>query len=168
MAAIRARQEIYAIKYFQKLGLQFPSANRLFGHEEVIANQILFPILNKLGYDTKDLADPKPQFYHEIVGERREADYGVFPYDTVARKDRLIKLYGILADVKTYKEELTTKLEEKLAGYCALAGALYGMLTNGESIIVIRPIRGAVDWDYANEVPKLAQLTNEIKGYPHI
>ncbi|GEM_PF-3140046 len=165
MAAIRPRQSIAASKYFAKLGLTFPTPSHLVGHEEVVAQQVLFPLLTKLGYDTTKDLQPKPSLEHAIVGERREADYGILPYATVPRNSKLMKLFGMVADVKKFKEALTPQMEEKLAGYCALFGALYGILTNGEELVVVKPVRGAVDWDYVNEIPNRTRLANESRGY---
>ena len=140
----------------ENLGLVLPPPSVARGHEDNVAH-LLRPILEALGYDwTSDVAH-KPQFTHAILGERREADLGVLRYNS--------NFFGIAVDLKPYGETLTYGMVEKLAGYCGLAGALYGILTNGVEIIVIKLTRGVVQWQYESAIPTKEELQSQLRGY---
>jgi len=145
----------------KKLRMPIPHPSQLTGHEDNVGD-LLISILEKLGYDAKADIKKKPQIKHAIVKGRREPDLGVYRY----RVSRNIQLYGIVTDFKAYRSELTLSMEEKLAGYCGLAGALYGILTNGAGIIIIKPTRGVVEWSYCDRIPKKYELVEELKAKP--
>ena len=136
----------------------YPSPSDLSGHEDNIGQKLLIPILTALGYD--DIRE-KPQLFHAITGkQKREPDYGIYEYNKRTAKR---VMFGMIAEKKAYGTALTPELEEKLAGYCVLTGALYGILTNGKSIIVIKLKRGAISWDYINQIPSKSELEKELK-----
>ena len=136
----------------------YPTLSELSGHEDNIGQKLLIPILTALGYD--DIRE-KPQLFHAITGkQKREPDYGIYEYNKSSAKRTM---FGMIAEKKAYGATLTHEIEEKLAGYCVLTGALYGILTNGKSIIVIKPKRGAICWDYINQIPSKSELENELK-----
>lgn len=139
--------------YFQPLDL--------IGHEDNVGQKFFLPFMEAIGYNRNTDIEAKPQIRHQIVKSGREPDFGVYQYDTSSKGQAL---YGIVADVKRYGRELTEDMEEKLAGYCVLTGALYGILTNGQIAIFIRPKVGAVDWDYLDVVPTKKDLIEELEG----
>ncbi|HDG63810.1 MAG TPA: hypothetical protein ENG72_00340, partial [Thermococcus sp.] len=139
----------------EELGIMLPPARVAFGHEDNVAN-LLYPILEALGYEWTDIVK-KPRFKHPIIGQPREADLGILRYNS--------GFYGIIAELKTYGERLTDDMIEKLAGYCGLAGALYGILTNGQLISIIKLERGIVKWDYVTSIPKRSDLVSELLAY---
>ena len=140
----------------QNLRVALPSAEVAQGHEDNVAH-LLRPILEELGYDWADDVAYKPQFTHAILGQRREADLGILPYNE--------SMFGMVVDLKAYGEPLKYEMVEKLAGYCGLAGALYGILTNGVDVVVIRLTRGVVRWEYQDAIPSKQRLQNELRGY---
>ncbi|HEC91678.1 MAG TPA: hypothetical protein ENI51_01575, partial [Candidatus Atribacteria bacterium] len=161
------RKEILVEEYIKKYGL-FIHPEELQQHEDNVGEKVLVPLLICLGYSEKDIIR-KPRLLHTIISKSGiEPDYGIFPYKEriykIKNKTVSTKQYGIVVDVKKYKKELTKEMEDKLAGYCALSGAIYGILTNGEKLIVIQPIRGAVEWDYLDYIPTKNQLERIIKG----
>lgn len=152
------RKEIEARDLWNKLNILFdyPSDVLLRGHEDNIS-RVLLQLFKALGYDDSDIKE-KPQIIHAITGKnRREPDYGIYKYEK--KQER----YGMVVDKKSYGLPITDEMEEKTAGYCVLAGALYGIITNGEIIIVIKPTRGAVQWDYEGSIPSREQLESELK-----
>jgi len=161
------RKEILVENYIKKYGL-FIHPEELQEHEDNVGEKVVVPLLMCLGYSEKDIVR-KPRLLHTIISKSGvEPDYGIYQYkERIYRvKNRSVstKQYGIVIDVKKYKKELTKEMEEKLAGYCALAGALYGILTNGEKMTVIEPTRGAVEWKYLDYIPTKKQLEKAIKG----
>jgi hypothetical protein len=104
----------------KQLGLQAMKPEQIAGHEDNIGENVLVPILGKLGYNHLDI-ERKPSLSHAIVGEIRAPDFGICRYQDEPRR-----LFGMVADVKASDVTLGPNLEEKLAGYCGLAGASYG------------------------------------------
>ncbi|RLI78804.1 hypothetical protein DRP04_09770 [Archaeoglobales archaeon] len=139
----------------EELGVELPPAEVAYGHEDNVAN-LLYPILEALGYEWTDIVK-KPRFTHPIIGQPREADLGILRYNS--------KFYGIIVELKTYGERLTEDIIEKLAGYCGLAGALYGIWTNGQLISIIKLHRGIVKWDYVTNIPDKNKLVSELQTY---
>ncbi len=139
----------------EELNIELPPEKVAYGHEDNVAN-LLYPVLEALGYEWTDIVK-KPRFKHPIIGQPREADLGILRYNS--------KFYGIIVELKTYGERLTDDMVEKLAGYCGLAGALYGILTNGQLISIIKLHRGIVKWDYVTNVPERSELLSELQTY---
>jgi type I restriction-modification system DNA methylase subunit len=155
------RAVISVSEYFKSLGLKYPSLDSLQGQEDNVGENIIVPLLEARRYINPLDIIRKPQILHEIVGSRREPDYGIYQYQTKPRV-----LFGVVVDVKKFDEQLTPKMEEKLAGYCGLAGARYGLLCNGKELIIIRPIRGVVEWEYCDSIPDKEVLKKEIISEP--
>jgi len=155
------RVVISVSEYFKSHELKMPSRNSLQGQEDNVGENEIIPLLEAHGYINPFDIFRKPQILHEIVGNRREPDYGVYQYQSSPRV-----LFGMVVDVKKYDEQLTPKMEEKLAGYCGLAGAIYGLLCNGRELIIIRPNRGVVEWEYCSSLPDKESLQKEIISEP--
>jgi predicted RNA methylase len=143
------------------MGLTPPSPKQVSGHEDNVGENVLVPLLKSAGYDVESDIFRKPTLRHEIVGQMRAPDFGVYRYEEKSRQ-----FFGIVADVKRTDVTLTHKLEEKLAGYCGLAGASFGVLTNGVDLIVIQPNNGVVDWDYFRKIPTKTELVRKIHKTP--
>jgi len=156
--------EIAVSDLMQKLSILWVHPSRLQGHEDNVGENVLIPIFNALGFDVKneDEVKRKPRLSHIIISKSGlEPDYGILKYGET--KDGS-PLFGMVADSKRYKSELTYEMEQKLAGYCGLTGGVIGVLTNGEKIIVIKPIRGVVEWVYLDKIPSKAELHKELAG----
>lgn len=145
-------------KLMDEAGLPPLTPDLLAGHEDNIIQNVLVPLLRHAGYDQHY---NKPSLSHAIVGEVRAPDLAVARY-----REKPTPLFGIVADAKRADMPLSPKLEEKLAGYCGLAGASYGIITNGVDLIVIRPKNGVVDWDYASKIPTSKELAKKIDRQP--
>jgi len=139
----------------RSVGVPPPHPSELMGHEDNVGEKGLLPILNALGYDSNRDVKRKPTLRHPLLkGGWRQPDYGVLEYN----KNK----YGMVVSIKPYGERLTEELEGELCGWCALAGSLYGVLTNGDEVIIIKPIRGVVEWDELDKIPSKAQLETEL------
>jgi type I restriction enzyme M protein len=145
-------------KLMDEAGLPPVNPDLLIGHEDNVIQSVLVPLLRHAGYCE---IYNKPTLSHAIIGEPRAPDVGVAKY-----RDSPSPLFGIVADAKRTDVALSSKLEEKLAGYCGLAGASYGILTNGIDLIVIQPKSGVVDWDYLSRIPTAAELMKKIERRP--
>lgn len=153
-------EKIKVAKIAEKYNLHF-MARDFSGHEDNVGQKFFVPFMEALGYDHNKDIDAKPQIKHQIVKNVREPDFGIYQYDTYSRGQAM---FGIVADVKRYGRNLTEDMVEKLAGYCVLTGALYGILTNGQSAVFIRPEKGAVDWEYIDSIPTKEQLIEELES----
>ena len=137
------------------LGLSLPPSSALRGHEDNVGEKVVGPILRALKYDPSLDIFPKPTLTHPILrGGARFPDYGVLEYDR--------KRYGMVVSLKPYGEGLTLSHEGELCGYCALAGSLYGLLTNGIELVVIKPRRGVIEWEQVSSIPSKLQLQGEL------
>ncbi len=145
-------------KLMEEAGLPTPLPEQLEGHEDNVAENVLVPLLRRAGYGK---IYRKPTLSHAILGEVRAPDIGVARY-----RELPSPLFGIVADVKRPDVPLSAKLHEKLAGYCGLAGASYGILTNGVELIIIRPKNGVVDWDYIGRIPTAKELDRLVEKKP--
>ena len=155
--------KIAVSELMQKLSIFGFHPSRLQGHEDNVGENVLIPIFNALGFDIKneDELKRKPRLSHVIISKSGlEPDYGILKYGET--KDGS-PLFGMVADSKRYKSQLTDEMEEKLAGYCGLTGAVIGILTNGEEIIVIKPTRGVVDWAYLDKIPSKSELHKQLE-----
>jgi len=139
-----------------RLNITLPGYDVALGHEDNII-RILKPIFETLEYDWDRDVTYKPSFTHNILGQRREADLGIVKYNN--------NLFGIVVDLKRFGERLTPEMVEKVAGYCGLAGALYGILTNGRELIITKLTRGIVRWDYVDSIPRKPELLQELQEY---
>ncbi len=142
-------------------GLSYPAPEQLAGHEDNVGQHVLIPLFQAAGYSEVFDIFHKPTLTHAIVGQLRAPDFGVYRYQEQPKP-----LFGMVADVKAAGETLTPSMEEKLAGYCGLAGASYGVLTNGADLVVLRPKRGVVDWDYLDHIPTRDELTRRLDERP--
>ena len=111
-------------------------------------NDLLTAVLNKLGYRNEDIV-VKPVVRHPLLQEIT-FDYGVLKCD----ENRYGMVVSIVDEIK--REEL-----ERLCGICSLTGALYGVLTNGRELVVIKPKSG-VEWEYLTEIPSKVELRLEL------
>jgi type I restriction enzyme M protein len=146
--------KIAVAKLLKDAGLPAIAPEDIVGHEDNVVEKVLVPLIRHAGYEQ---IERKPTLFHAIVGEPRAPDLGVARY-----RDIPSPLFGLIAEAKRPAVPLTAKLEEKLAGYCGLAGASYGILTNGVELVVIQPRNGVVDWAYLSNIPtaeKLARAT---------
>ena len=130
---------------------------QLVGHEDNVGENVLVPLLKSAGYDGLGDITRKPALSHAIVGQSRAPDYGVYRYS-----DEPKLRFGMVCDVKRPDVPLAGKLVEKLAGYCGLAGASYGVATNGIKLLVIRPKNGVVDWEFEDGIPTKSRLQAKI------
>ena len=112
---------------------------------EDLENCIL-SILNKLGYSPGDV-ELNPVLNHPLL-----KDISV-NYAVLKHKNK----YGIIINVGNIDRES----EAELCGICTLIGALYGVLTNGEEIVVIKPKSG-VEWEYLDYIPSKDELEEEL------
>lgn len=151
--------------YASSIGVTLPPPQDLIDSEELVFEKALRPIFLRLGYDPSDFV-PKPSYTPEIVGERRETDWGIYRYDTVSLSGKFIALFGMVVDVKKHGESLTDRFVEKLAGYCALFDSKYGILANDIELIVIKPTKGVVVWDFLPKIPAKGELLTELKIRP--
>jgi hypothetical protein len=147
------------------VGILPPSPSELKGREDNVGEKGLMPILQALGYDPKGDVVRKPTLKHPLLkGRWRYPDYGIMGYDK--------SKYGMVASIKPYRELLSKEHEGELCGWCALAGSLYGVLTNGDEVIIIKPVRGAIEWNELDKIPPRAQLERElgitVPQYPEI
>lgn len=140
--------------YATSLSVTLPAPSVLRGHEDNVGENAFLPILESLGYSGDDV-DRKPTLTHAILrGKKRFPDYGICEYNS--------RKYGMVTSIKAYGETLSRSMEEEVCGWCGLAGSFYGCLTNGIDLIVIRPTRGVVDWDYLEGIPSKSQLEAEL------
>ena len=146
---------------YAEAGLAPSAAEATFGHEDNVGENVLVPLLEYAGYEIPKDIVRKPTLSHAIVGQQRAPDYGIYNYAQVPRQ-----LFGVVADVKQPHVSLVPKLEEKLAGYCALAGASYGVLTNGVELVVIQPKNGVVEWGYLDHIPTKSFLLAKLHKKP--
>lgn len=146
-------------KLFQKAGLPPLRPEQIAGHEDNVGENVLLPLLLSAGFDASEVKR-KPPLTHAIVGESRCPDFGIHKY-----QEKPKPLFGVVADVKAAGEDLS-RWEEKLAGYCGLAGAIYGILTNGNDLVVIRPKNGVVDWTYEDKIPTRNALVQRLQRKP--
>ncbi|MGB8772310.1 MAG: N-6 DNA methylase, partial [Candidatus Korobacteraceae bacterium] len=153
--------KLQVAELMQAVGLPPLSPEQLGGHEDNIGENVLVPLLRRSGYEPRGDITRKPSLSHAIVGESRAPDFGICLY-----QDKPRQLFGLVSDVKRPTVPLTPKLEEKLAGYCGLAGAQYGILTNGVELVVIRPKNGVVDWDYVDHIPTKQSLLQRLIKRP--
>lgn len=127
----------------------------LVGHEDNVGEKLLMPILKTLGYDVEKDIDIKPHLSHVIISKSGlEPDYGILKQKGDAKSPR----YGMVADVKRFRKSLTSTMEEKLVGYCALTGAYCGILTNGDELIIVHPTNGVIEWEYLSKIPTKVEL----------
>lgn len=112
---------------------------------EDLENCIL-SILNKLGYSPGDV-ELNPVLNHPLLKDI-SVDYAVLKH-----KNK----YGIIINVGNIDRES----EAELCGICTLIGALYGVLTDGEEIVVIKPKSG-VEWEYLDYIPSKDELEEEL------
>jgi len=112
---------------------------------EDLENCIL-SILNKLGYSPGDV-ELNPVLNHPLL-----KDISV-NYAVLKHKNK----YGIIINVGNIDRES----EAELCGICTLIGALYGVLTDGEEIVVIKPKSG-VEWEYLDYIPSKDELEEEL------
>ncbi len=112
---------------------------------EDLENCIL-SILNKLGYSPGDV-ELNPVLNHPLL-----KDISV-NYAILKHKNK----YGIIINVGNIDRES----EAELCGICTLIGALYGVLTDGEEIVVIKPKSG-VEWEYLDYIPSKDELEEEL------
>jgi type I restriction enzyme M protein len=164
-AALKQSYKLDLRAYAGALGIVLPPDRDLIDGEELIFERALRPIFFKLGYESDDLF-PKPSYTPEIVGERREVDWGIYRYDVVSREGGFIPLFGMVVDVKGHGIDLTNRLEEKLAGYCALFDSKCGILANDRDLIALTPTRGAADWEYLSRIPSKAELMGDLTVRP--
>jgi len=152
---------IHYMDLFDKVGMSPPTPEELKGHEDNVGEVCLVPLLSALGYEPKppDI-ERKPTLRHPILGSRgrRQPDYGILKYEENVWGGR----YGMVASVKPYRAKLSKELEAELCGWCALAGSLYGILTNGEEFVIIRPVRGVIEWEEVEIIPPKEQLKKEL------
>ncbi len=108
--------------------------------------------LNKLGYDLGDLFS-NPVIDHPILR-------GI-PIDFAVLKHK--NRYGMIIRVR---DKITREFEEELCGVCAVIGALYGVLTDGNEVVIIKPKSG-FEWEYLDRIPSKEELEEElgIKDY---
>lgn len=106
----------------------------------------IFSILNKLGYSAGDV-ELNPVLNHPLLKDI-SVDYAVLKH-----KNK----YGIIINVGNIDRES----EAELCGICTLIGALYGVLTDGEEIVVIKPKSG-VEWEYLDYIPSKDELEEEL------
>lgn len=153
---------IRAADLYKKLGLALPPLEAILGHEDNPGEKILVPLLKALGYDPITDIDRKPSLKHSIIGERhrREPDFGVLPRQVGERKQ-----FAMVVDSKPVGEDLA-KWVEKLAGYCGLAGAVRGVLVDGQNLIIIEPTRGVVEWKPHEEIPRRDALVSLVEREP--
>jgi len=140
--------------------------SKLQGHEDNVGEYILIPIFAALGFDTRNADDLKlkPRISHSVISKYGlEPDYGLLKYGQT--KEGSPK-YGMVADTKRYGTPLTPEMEEKLAGYCGLTGAIVGVLTNGVDAIVLKPTRGVVEWEYLDRIPSKTELQTSLVTKP--
>jgi type I restriction enzyme M protein len=161
--ALKRIQKIDIRAYVQSLGATLPLPQDVIDGEELIFERILRPAFLKLGYESSDLT-PKPSLTAEIIGERREVDWGVYNYESILQGERFAGLYGIVVDVKKHGVELDQRLVEKVAGYCALFNSKYGVLANDEGLVILKPTKGVIDWDYLTTIPIKSDLVTELQG----
>ncbi len=112
---------------------------------EDLENCIL-SILNKLGY-SPGAVELNPVLNHPLLKDI-SVDYAVLKH-----KNK----YGIIINVGNIDRES----EAELCGICTLIGALYGVLTDGEEIVVIKPKSG-VEWEYLDYIPSKDELEEEL------
>jgi|GEM_PF-1216243 hypothetical protein len=114
--------------------------------------ETLMTILKRLGYETDDV-EIKPTVKHPLFKNITVAfDYGVLKYGD--------NRYGMVICCKP-NLELVRDFEEELCGICALTGALYGVLTNGYELVIIKPKSG-VEWEYLDRIPSKDELKLEL------
>jgi len=163
---MEGKEEFSIPKFIRKfrVGISYPGD--LIGHEDNVGEKLLMPIFAVLDYDWQKDVRHKPRLSHVIISKSGlEPDYGICQYGETKEKS---PLYGMVADVKRYGTKLTENMVEKLAGYCGLTGALYGVLTNGAQLIIIRPTRGVVEWKYIDKIPSRSELLKELTTPPTI
>lgn len=140
--------------YANKLGISYPESEELEGHEDEVGERAIVPILRTLNY-RKDDINRKPSLGHIILKERkRYPDYGVYEYNS--------KKFGLVFSIKKHGKTLTGGMVEEVCGWCGLAGSSIGCLTNGIDLVVIKPIRGVVSWDYLDGIPEKSNLKAEL------
>jgi type I restriction-modification system DNA methylase subunit len=142
-------------------GISLPAPQQIAGHEDNIGENMFVPLMAHAGYDVPGDLFRKPTLSHAIVGQSRAPDFGILRYQDEPRQ-----LFGMVADVKGTGVVLTPKLEEKLAGYCGLAGASFGILMNDVEMVILRPKNGVVDWDYLGEIPAKHELLQKVHKRP--
>ena len=143
------------------LGLPPILPSDLAGHEDNPGEKVLTPILRRLGYDDVTDIKRKPSLSHNILlGKAVSPDFGILRYVETPRDQ-----FGMVADSKALGENLA-RWEEKLAGYCGLAGAVRGILTNGQEILVIEPTRGVVEWVWHDSIPAKVELEELVLRQP--
>jgi len=149
--------ETYSVKEIaDRLNISLPSWDTASGHEDNVIH-LLRPILKVLGYDWETDVKYKPAFTHAVIGQRREADLGVLKYNDT--------YFGMVIDLKSLGEKLTIEKVEKVAGYCGLAGAPYGILTNGKQIVIIELTRGIIEWKYLSTIPSKTEVQAKLQIY---
>lgn len=153
------RITIPAAKLASTLNITMPSEDELRGHEDTVGIKFLLSLLEASGFDRNADLQLKPTLTHAILGGKTRApDWGILRYSPSPGTS----CFAMVADTKPLDEKLE-KWEDKLAGYVGLAGALYGILTNGREVVIIKPTRGVVAWDYLSDLPDKAVLLQELK-----
>lgn len=151
--------------YANSIGVTLSPPQDLIDSEERVWERALRPILLKLGYSADSFV-PKPAYAPEIVGARREVDWGIYSYETIHRRGKFINLFGMVVDLKRHGVQLTYRHEEKLCGYCALFNSKYGILANDVDLVILKPTKGAIDWDFMHRIPTKAELEAELRVKP--
>ncbi len=103
--------------------------------------------LRRLGYRDDDLYRDII-LSHPLLEKPVRVDLAVLKH---GRGYGLIVKYG----------ELSEENEAELCGVCVLLGASYGILTDGNDYVVIKP-RDGFNWDVVDDIPSKVELEEEL------